>query len=193
LSDRIGEVVESSTAGFTAQCYRLHEPPPFGSLVNIADGDVAVYAVVANAVTSSLEPGRRPVARGMGEESERDVFNANPQLEKLLRTDFDALVVGYKQDSHVRQFLPPKPARIHDFVFLCEPAEVADFNTSLDYISLLLNADMQPDELVAASLRLAATAHKDPSAFLVRAGKEVARLLSYDANRLTNVLRRLKG
>jgi hypothetical protein len=193
LSDKIGEVVESSTGGFTAQCYELHEPPPFGSLVKITDGDLEVYAVVSNATTTSIEPGRRPIARGKSETSEDDVFAANPQLERLLRTDFDTLVVGYKQGEQVYQFLPSKPARIHDFIILCEPAEVAAFNQSLDYLSLLLNAEAQSGELVAASLRFAAATHGNSRDFLVRAGKELARLLANDTNRLTDILRRMKG
>ena len=31
--DRVGEVVESASHGFTAQCYRLYESPPLGALV----------------------------------------------------------------------------------------------------------------------------------------------------------------
>ena len=94
MAIKIGEVIEAATGGFAAQCYELHNPPPFGALVRVSEGDIDIYAAVADATTTSIEPGRRPVARG-GEE-EGDVFSANPQLEKLLRTEIRAVVVGHK-------------------------------------------------------------------------------------------------
>ena len=64
LSERVGEVVEASTTDFVAQCYELYQLPPLGSLVKTKDQSVELYAVVYNATTSGLEPGRRPIARG---------------------------------------------------------------------------------------------------------------------------------
>jgi hypothetical protein len=192
LAIKIGEVIEAATGGFTAQCYELHNPPPFGALVRVSEGDIDIYAAVADAATTSIEPGRRPIARGGGEEAEGDVFDANPQLEKLLRTDFRALVVGHKDSFGIRQYLPPRPARIHSFVYTCEPEETAEFTRSLDYLGLLVNAGERSDELIAASLRGAAAAHGEPRDFLVGAGKELAVMLSDDTQRLNSILRRLK-
>ena len=190
MAIKIGEIIEAATGGFAAQCYELHNPPPFGSLVRVSEGDIDIYAAVADASTTSIEPGRRPVARG-GEE-EGDVFSANPQLEKLLRTDFRAVVVGHKDGGDIRQYLPPRPARIHSFVYACEPGETAEFTRSLDYLSILIDVAERADELVAASLRGAAAAHREPHDFLVAAGRELAVLLSDDTQRLNSILRRLK-
>jgi len=192
LAIKTGEVIEAATGGFTAQCYELHNPPPFGALVRVSEGDIDIYAAVADASTTSIEPGRRPIARGGGEEAEGDVFDANPQLEKLLRTDFRAVVVGHKDGGGIRQYLPPRPARIHSFVYVCEPGETAEFTKSLDYLSLLVDAGERPDELTAASLRGVAAAHKEPRQFMVSAGKELALLLSDDTHRLNSILKRLK-
>ena len=41
-SPRIGEVIEASTNGFTAQCYELYQLPPLGSPVLKGFGEVAV-------------------------------------------------------------------------------------------------------------------------------------------------------
>lgn len=190
MSIKIGEVIESATAGFTAQCYQLHGPPPFGGLVMVSEGDIDIYAAVADAATTSIEPGRRPVARGG--EDEGDVFRANPQLEKLLRTEVRAVVVGHKDGGDIKQYLPPRPARIHSFVYMCQPEETAGFTRSLDYLSMLVNAGERADELVAASLRHAAAAHGEPRDFLVAAGRELASLLADDTQRLNSILRRLK-
>lgn len=40
MPEKIGEVIEASTTEFTAQCYELHQPPPFGSLVEAREGEV---------------------------------------------------------------------------------------------------------------------------------------------------------
>jgi hypothetical protein len=56
---RVGEVIEASTAEFTAQCYELYQIPPLGSLVKTKDQSLELYGIVYNAATTSLEPGRR--------------------------------------------------------------------------------------------------------------------------------------
>ena len=81
LADRVGEVIEASTTGFTAQCYELYELPPLGSLVKTGDS----YSIVYYAATAGLEPGRRAIARGKDEPSEEEIYKTNPQLLKLLR------------------------------------------------------------------------------------------------------------
>lgn len=198
---KIGEVIEASTSEFTAQCYELHQPPPFGSLVKTREGDVEIYGVVLRAATTSIEPGRRPIARGRDEEEEEDIYRSSPQLEKLLRTDFTALVVGHEdgmggveteKGEKLHHYLPPRPARIHSFVYLCDLEESARFSQSLDFLSILVGAGGQADELIAASLRYAAAAYQEPRDFLTRAGREVAVLLGGETNRLTTILRRIK-
>ena len=190
---KIGEIIEASTDEFTAQCYELHQPPSFGSLVKVREGEVEIYAVVSSAATTSIEPGRRPIARGMEEADEEDIYRSSPQLAKLLRTEFAALVVGHKEGQKLYHYLPPRPARIHSFVYLCDAEEVETFSQSFDFLSILVVAGGQADELIAASLRHAAAAQRVPRDFLIRAGKELAVLLGGETNRLNNILRRIKG
>jgi hypothetical protein len=194
ITDKIGEVVESSTSQFTAQCYELHEAPPLGSLVKAGAGSVGVYGVVSQVVTASVEPGRRAIARGKDELDETSVYRENPQLLKLLRTDFTALVVGHRQENKLYRYLSPQPARLHSFVYICRAQELQEFSRRLDCLSLLLAA--QPaglgDELVAAFLRQAAQAHQDHHNFLVAAGKELVTLLNGQTSRLNAILKRMK-
>jgi hypothetical protein len=187
--NRVGEVIEASTAQFTAQCYELYEMPPLGSLVKTGD----IYAVVSNATTTSLEPGRKPIARGKDEASEAAIYQENPQLSKLLRSEFGAVVVGHKEGGKMRHYLPPDTARIHGFVYLCPPDEVRDFSRSFGFLNILLHASLSvpADELIAAALRQMGRAHEDSRAFLVAAGKELASLLSADFIQLKSVLGRL--
>jgi len=194
LSDRAGEVIEASTTDFVAECYELYHSPPLGSLVKTADLPVELYGIVCHATTASLEPGRRPIARGKDEASEEEIYRSSPQLLKLLRTEFSALVVGYREDEKLYHYLPPKPARIHAFVHLCSPDEVREFSQSFDFLSILINTHLpvSVEELVAASLRNMSQAHEDSHAFLVAAGKELAVLLGGEFSRLKAILGRIR-
>ncbi len=190
VSPKIAEVIEASTARFISQCYELYGLPPLGGLVKSGD----IYGIVCHAETAGMEPGRRPIARGKDEATEEAVYNSSPQLLKLLRSEFTASVVGYKEGENIYQHLPPQPARIHGFVYLCRPEEVREFSRSFDFLNILLNVSpvIPPEELIAAALRQMAGAQEDPRAFLVAAGKEMANLLSDDFIRLKNILGRLK-
>jgi hypothetical protein len=193
LSDRVGEVIEASTTEFVAECYELYELPPLGSLVSVGDADDKMFGIVYHATTASIEPGRRPIARGKDEASEEEIYKSSPQLEKLLRSEFSALVVGHGNSKAIHQYLPPKPARIHSFVYLCPPAQVRDFSQSFDFLNLLLNTSLpvSVEELAAATLRQMSRAHEDSQAFLKAAGRELAVLLSGDFSRLRAILGRI--
>lgn len=192
--ERVGEVIEASTTEFTAQCYELYQLPPLGSLVKSGGSQLEQYAVVYHSTTTSLEPGRRPIARGRDEASEEAIYRQSPQLEKLLRSEFSALVVGHRQDNKLYHYLPPSPARIHSFVYLCPPEEVNEFGQSLEFLNILLNTSLPlpRDELIAACLRQMSQASEDKYAFLVAAGKQLACLLGGEFNQLKAILERIK-
>lgn len=194
LTDRVGEVIETGTAGFIAQCYELYQSPSLGSLVKTSEESVEIYAVVSNATTSGMEPGRRPIARGKDEISEEGVYSSSPQLLKLLRTEFSTVVVGYREDEKLFHYLPPRPARIHSFVYQCRPEEVKEFSRSFNFLSILTGAHLEVpvEEVIAAALRRMSRGADDPHSFLVAAGKELAVLLGGEYNRLKNILSRLE-
>jgi len=194
LSDRVGEIIEASTSDFVAQCYELYELPPLGSLVKTKNGELDIYGIVCHATTGSLEPGRRPIARGRDEDSEEAIYQSSPQLSKLLRSEFSTLVVGHKTGGSINQYLPPNPARIHGFVYQCSPDEVREFGTSLAFLTLLVNTNLPvaKEEIIPAALRLMSQAQEDPHGFLVTAGKELAVMLGGQYNQLKAILGRLK-
>jgi len=193
-SSRVAEVIESTTTQFIAECYELYGLPPFGALVKTAAPPLEIFGVVAQAGTAGVEPGRRPIARGKDEASEEAVYQSNPQLVQLLRSEFTVLVIGHTQDGEVRQYLPPKPARIHAFVHAATPGEVKQFSGSFDFLSLLVRASVQtpPEELIAAVLREMGRVQPDPHAFLVAAGKELTAFLANDYQRLRAVLGKIR-
>jgi len=193
-SNRVGEVIEASTTAFTAQCYELYGSPPLGSLVKTGDGEIEQYGIVYNTVTESIEPGRRPIARGKDEVSEEDIFRSSPQLLKLLRTEFSSLVVGYRREGDVFHYLPPNPARIHNFVYECGNDEIKEFSASFDFLNVIINSGLPVpvEEVVAASLRRMSRVYDNPQQFLVAAGKELAAALGGEFNRLKSVLAKIR-
>ena len=187
----IGEVVAASTTEYLAQCRTLYGAPPLGSLVK-SEGDDAVYGIVGEVATQSIDPGRRAIAMGRHDETAEAVYERNPQLTRLLATEFRSVVVGYRADGALHRYLAPLPPKIHSPVFRCDPPDVVEFSRSLDFVPLLLAAPFgSQDDVIASFLRLASAAHPDPDAFLVEAGRELATLLGGQLQRLNGLLRRL--
>lgn len=192
--NRVGEVIEASTTVFTAQCYELYGSPALGSLIKTGDGTIEQYGIVYEAVTAGIEPGRRPIARGKEESDEEGVYKNNPQLLKLLRTEFSSLVVGYRQEDRIAHYLPPRPARIHSFVRECDDAEVREFSRSFDFLNIIVSSGIPVpiEEVVAASLRTMSRVYDEPEMFLIAAGKELAMLLGSEFNRLKSILAKIR-
>jgi hypothetical protein len=192
---RVGEVIDASTIDFVAQCYELYQSSPLGSLVKTRDEQVELYGIVYHAATVGFETGRRPIARGKDEVTEEAIYQSSPQLLKLLRSEFGALVVGHRQGDKLYHYLPPKPARIHAFVYLCPPEEVKEFSQSLAFLNILINTRLQvsAEELTSACLRQMSQVYEDRNAFLVAAGKELAVLLSGQFNQLKAILERINN
>jgi hypothetical protein len=197
-ASRIGEVIEACSTNFIAQCYELYQLPPLGGLVKTREktgrSEIEIYGVVYNALTSGVEPGRRPIARGKDEMNEDEIYRANPQLLKLLRSEFTIQITGFRQDGRCYQYLPPKPAHIHSFVYLCSDQEVKQFSQSFGFLNILLKSHLPlpVEELVAASLRQMGQVYgAERRSFLVEAGKELAVLLSSDYGQLKAILKGL--
>jgi hypothetical protein len=90
--------------------------------------------------------------------------------------------------------LPPQPPITLDLVTECDDAEMQAFTSRLDFFRLILDCNDAPcDELLAASIRLAADARPEGQRefFRVSCGHELARLMAKDAMRLENLLRRI--
>ncbi|HWQ14567.1 MAG TPA: HAS-barrel domain-containing protein [Roseiflexaceae bacterium] len=201
MPERIGEVIESSTTGFTAGAYELLRAPPFGALVRAqarAEG-VAVYGLVYDIRTGSKEPGGRALVRGRTYEGrelfDAEIYHEHPDLAEVLQTEFSAITVGFVEGGRTYQYLPPHPPPVHYSVYECAGPELVHFCAQSDFFRTLLFASHIPsDELLAAVIRAAARAHpgEDGRAYLVQAGREVASLLKDDYDRLTAILRRIR-
>ena len=188
---RIGDVIDSDTNEFTTQCYDLYGAPALGSLVKAGEVN-SVYGVVSYSHTSGLDPTRRPVARGEGLASEELVYDQNPQLNRLLTTNFRTTIVGYEVSSQITTYLPPRPPRIHSFVTQCDNSEISTFAKSLDFISSILAANLpQSDDVVAAFIRHACQALPEETELRAESARRLALLLGNDTRRLEGILRRI--
>ena len=184
----VGEVVESSTTELIAQARELHGAPSFGQFVRV-EAAMPVVGIVFNVFTHSIEANRRPTAYG---KTEAELRLEQPQIFELLRTEFQALVIGYLDGDESVQILPPQPARIHSFMYLCSDEQVRAFTRTDDYLRSILNTSKIPtDELVIAVLRHAVRAYGHAPSYLVQMGKELSRLLSDDYDRLSSIIRRV--
>lgn len=191
MAKRVGEVIEASTTEFMTQCYDLYTAPPLGSLVRVGD-EPPTYGIVSEVATRSLDPSRHPIARGENEDTEEAVYLNNPQLSRLLFTEFRAMVVGYRDGDEIKQYLPPLPPRIHAFAYVCADDELRDFSVNMEFLPLLLSAQLaSTDDVIASFMRLAAVTHEDSDAFVVESGKRLASQLGGQLQRLNTILRRL--
>src|SRR6185503_810400 len=133
MQPRIGEVIESTTTGFTAGAYELLAAPPFGALVRAqtrVEG-MAIYGLVYEIRTGSKEPGGRALVRGRTYAG-RDLYDAEiyqeyPDLTEVLQTEFSAITVGFVAEGRIHQYLPPQPPPVHYSVYECEGDELVDF------------------------------------------------------------------
>lgn len=188
---RIGEVTAADSRTITAQCYELYQAPPLGALVEA--GQPRAFAVVQGVRTEPVDPGRPVLARGRHALSLEQIYRDNPQIERLLTTRFDALVVGHEGGEGISQLLPPSPPPIHSFVVVSSPGDVRKFTEDLDFLRFLVNAGPPlADEVVVACLREAAKGQPDREEFIVRAGRALATELVGESARLTALVRRIR-
>ena len=187
----VAEVIGSDSRSLTAQCYDLYCSPQLGALVSV--GEPKVFAVVQGIRTEPLDPSRPVLARGRDSGSLEEIYRSNPQIERLLTTRFDALIVGHEMDGRLVQLLPPLPPSIHSFVSPCSQDEVVRFTDNLDFYRFLLGSGPpMADEVVVACLRYAANCRPDWEDFIKRAGQAIASEAVGDSVRVAAILRRAR-
>jgi hypothetical protein len=187
--DYIAEVIESSTTEFAAQARDLHGSPPFGTFIKSGTSPTS-FAMIYSISTGNSDPNRRPIAYGKTEEQLR---KEQPQIFELLRTEIRAKIIGYRDEYGIQQLLPPQPPNLHSFVFTCTAEEVQAFTQRFEYLRTLLGiGGTLSDELLIAAIQQTCRCQAQSSrSCLIRAGKELSRLLRDDYDRLESILRRI--
>lgn len=185
--DPFADTLREKAGGFSPEYRRIVEGEPAEVSAGLPP---AIYAVVHQATTNPVDPGRRVRAFW---KDEQQLNEEQPELsEWLLVTDFRAVTIGYSANGWVRQFLPPQPPKIHSFVNPCTPEEIRLITSQMDFLRTLANFRNTPtEEVVAACIREANNARGGDFEFLVAAGKELANLLRDDYDRLQAIMRRI--
>ncbi len=195
---RIGEIIASSTTNLVAECYHDRPPPTLGALVRTAMDGAQIYGIVHLVSNVLLDESRRPIARGENLADEDELWRAHPEFSRLIRTEVEATLVGYQfaLDSPIRQGYPPRPARLHGFVYLCGETASKLFVADTLFVDLLVGAIENPrlaDQVVTDAVASLAASIDDPDEFKLACGKRLARLFNRDLVRLDSVLLRIAG
>src|SRR4051812_46121187 len=140
----VGEVVETSLTGFVAYTYKLDDPPPFGGLVRVKDrsGNSEIFGAVYHIATGGIDPGRRAATRGSGQPTaatDEQIYIDNPQLSRLLKTEFGVLVLGCRKvTSGFSYVFPDYPPPLHYSVSLCADQTLVEFTEDKSYLRTIL-------------------------------------------------------
>lgn len=207
----IAEVIETATTRFLAQCLEPEDlsfpvMPPFGSWVMSFDEetDNKILAVVTYVTTSPIDSVHRARALGL---SLADLKEQQPQIFAMLKTEFQAAIVGFEApprspssngkktptSGQFYQYLPPRPPQIHQAVYCCDPEDIIAFSEELDFLQTLLQVSDSPVEaLVAAAIREIYRLRKGDRDWLVRAGRTLSVLLKDDYDRLRYILSQVR-
>jgi hypothetical protein len=190
----IGWVLRASTVGFTVGC-RVLQPsvPQFGDLVKVPlpSDDTHIFGLIYDVQVQDDPAVRQLILAG---EIEPEAV-LDQRENRLVPIEISVLIVGYQRERKIVQGLPPQPPVSLDILTMCDEADIRAFTKQLDYMRLVLNATQIPaDELLIANLRQAAAAYPPEirNQFLLNAGRELARLLSFELVRLDGILRRVK-
>ena len=202
--NHIGEVIETATTHYTAQCLEPEDlkfppMPPFGSWIKSFDEESGnkIYSVVTYVTTTPIDSVHRARALGL---SLAELREQQPQIFAMLKTEFKAAIVGYELSDNganghvanlgkVYQYLPPRPPQIHQGVYRCSAAEVIHFTEDLDFLRTLLQVrDIPVESLVAAAIREVFRLRKANRTWLVQVGRTLSMLLKDDYDRLRFIL-----
>jgi hypothetical protein len=203
-ADHIGEIIETSTTQFLAQCLepeelKFPEMPPFGSWVKSIDEESGntIFAVVTYVTTSPIDSVHRARALGLSLE---ELKEQQPQIFAMLKTEFRAMIIGFEiphnsnngiksSSGSIFQYLPPRPPQIHQGVYRCQTSEIIKFTENPDFLRILLSLPDTPIEsLVAAVLREVYRFRGGDRQWLVKAGRTLSILLKNDYDCLKYIL-----
>jgi hypothetical protein len=190
---QVGEVIATSYSSFTVESYELNSTPPLGGLV-VAEN---VLAVVTSARTEGLGP---ISAKGSLGDEDGGVYRLYPDLQRTLRSQFTALVVGCYDDTRGADgppvyTYPECPPKVHFKCWMASDAELVSFTEQQDYLRLLLySSDAEAtniDQVLIHLIVKAFRARKDDREWLSRTAEYLGRQLKGQYDRLLAILKTL--
>jgi hypothetical protein len=190
---QFGEVIGGDTRDLVIECHALYGAPTFGAFVRAEcrGSETHHFAVVARVATGPFDSNRVVQAHRMppGElEAEK------PHLADLLRTVFEARVVGHGRNGVPIPGTPPLPPRLHCYVYPADLDEIHALTATPDFLRPLTTLpDTPTEDLLVAAIRAALEAwpEREHRRRLVEWGRYLARLLQRNYMALEDVLSRV--
>ena len=189
----IGHVLRGSTTGFVCGT-RINklDMPQFGAFVEAPCGNGAHEGDRIIGLIYAIHVDDDPLVRQLIlADNVTPSTREDQRVNRMVPVEISVINVGFVSGSHLRQALPPRPPLSLAEVEMCTADKVRQFCGRFDFFRLVLaTTEVPADELLAASLNLAAGHHPpgERRKFMVRAGRELARLLRHDLARLESVL-----
>jgi hypothetical protein len=198
-SNVIGHVLRGSTKGFVCgTIMQKLDAPAFGAFVEAPCGNGGRPIKVIGLIYA-IEINDDPLVRQLVlADRVTQQTREDQRVNRIVPVEISIINIGYAAGKdEVRHTLPPRPPLSLEEVRLCDDGMIKTFcEERFDFFRLALGvAEVPADELLAASLMLAAEKMGKPDKrrdFLVRAGRELAKLLSQDLVRLENILKLIR-
>jgi hypothetical protein len=188
---RWGEVIETSSARIWVECDWLNDLPPLGALTQVVfDTGDTIFAVVAYSETTGIDSTRRAVRRGSNDVRDAAVYRQHPELNRVLRSTFEALPIAFEQDGRIVYVVPPVPPPLHYSVERVTAVQLTRLTDRFDYFSTLARyqGDVAAEQIVISHVRAAFAERGDDREWLERAAGEISRLYANEYDRLLPIL-----
>lgn len=188
---RYGEVIETSSARIWVECDQLNDLPPLGTLTQVdAESGETIFAVVAFSETTGIDSTRRAVRRGSNDVRDAAVYQQHPELNRVLRSTFEAVPIAFEREGRIVYVVPPVPPPLHYSVEQVATVRLSQLTDRLDYLATLARyqGDIAPEQIVISHVRAIYDARERDREWLDRAAGEISHLYSNEYDRLLPIL-----
>jgi hypothetical protein len=188
---RYGEVIETSSARIWVECDQLNDLPPLGALIQVGSkSGETIFAVVAYSETTGIDATRRAVRRGSNDVRDAAVYRQHPELNRVLRSTFEAAPVAFERDGRIVFVVPPVPPPLHYSVERVSAAQLTRLTDRFDYLTTLARyqGEVAAEQIVISHVRAVFEARDSDREWLERAAGEISRLYASDYDRLLPIL-----
>ena len=188
----LGRILRSASTTFTfGRTLNAGPLPAFGHLVATDAAGTQIYGLVYEVIVED-DPFVRQVVAAAAEMPPEKIEDMRQRRQ--VPVEITALAVAFRQGERVIQGVPPRPPGALQPVTACDCQDTRAVLADFGFFRLILNHGQAPaDELLTASLIQAAGCQPpgQDRAYLLDAGRELARLLAQEPARLDAILRRL--
>jgi len=188
----IGEIIEVSSRSAIAQSYELYDCPPIGSVVKCGDDSEDIYGVITNIETRSIDPGRRPNPKGPGFAEVNELYKSNPEITHLMKTEFNIVFLGYKNENVTTISIPPTPPRIFSFVSTLPEEEMINIFSDEGLVKFIVNSNMElKDDVIIMIISKYLNSKKTKTEEIGSFTSQLVGALPDQITRITNIIQNL--